>query len=160
MGRSNKGMPSFTVNQIEPCCSTVPQQNLWGRQRQTVGCTKCVNSDTRDRSLLPVSHQKPTLVTDQMSCFIINSSLVFRQCKCEETMRVRETRQLSQMRCTLFGVHPPSVRNLIYLHSPFPSPFPFRVYMERSVFLPGVVVSLLPHLTGRARLWYLLLLQD
>lgn len=35
-----------------------------------------------------------------------------------------------------------------------------RVYLERGLFLPGVVLSLLPHAAGGALLRYLLLLQD
>lgn len=43
-----------------------------------------------------------------------------------------------------------------------PSLFSFtsRVYMERGVFLPGVLLPLLPNPAGRARIRYLLLLQD
>lgn len=39
-------------------------------------------------------------------------------------------------------------------------PLPGRVHLERGVFLPGVVLSLLPHAAGGALLRYLPLLQN
>lgn len=134
-------------------------QNLLERRlRQTVRCTKCVNFDTRNHSLLSVSYQKSTLetpATDQMSCSI--KVLLYRISVLQMRRKDGSNRNMEtfpQMRLTLYAA----------LSFPFATsfftPFLSRVHMERGVFLPGVLLPLLPHPAGWARLWYLPLLQD
>lgn len=72
-------------------------QNLLERRlRQTVRCTKCVNFDTKNHSLLPVSYQKSTLetpATDQMSCSIKALLYPISLLQMGEKMKVMETRR-------------------------------------------------------------------
>lgn len=94
-----------------------------------------------------------TLVTDQMSEFI--KSLLY--CVLSVYMWGKDASEADNLDKWDLILDFPSY---LHLFSSFLSFFSFRIYMECSIFLPGVLLPLLPHPTGRARLWYLLLLQD
>lgn len=103
-------------------------QNLLERRlRQTVRCTKCVNFDTRNHSLLSVSYQKSTLetpATDQMSCSI--KVLLYRISVLQMRRKDGSNRNMEtflQMRLTLYAA----------LSFPFATSF-FTPFLSESIW--------------------------